>query len=48
MPELEGLAPQHLRALEEESGIQDDLIRQRGYRTVSTKSALKDLGFSQN
>ena len=40
--------PHHLRQLVEESGIAPQVILERGYRTVTTKTELKRLGFSRS
>jgi len=40
------LLPAHLRMLHEESGISDDVIRARGYRTITDPKELKALGFA--
>ena len=40
------LSDSHRASLETESAIRRDLIEERGYQTVTTKAALKDLGFS--
>jgi hypothetical protein len=39
--------PNHLRQLTEESGIDADVILERGYRTVKSKAELARLGFSR-
>ena len=36
----------HLRMLREESGLPDDIIAERGYRTVTTAAELRRLGFT--
>ncbi|HZB08406.1 MAG TPA: DUF3854 domain-containing protein [Rubrobacter sp.] len=41
------LAAQHEKMLLEESGISQDVVEARGYRTVETRSELKRLGFSE-
>ncbi len=41
------LAEQHKKMLREESGISQEVVEARGYRTVETKSELKSLGFSE-
>jgi hypothetical protein len=41
------LAEQHEKMLREESGISQEVVVARGYRTVDTKSELKRLGFSE-
>ena len=41
------LAEQHEKMLREESGISQEVVEARGYRTVDTKSELKRLGFSE-
>ena len=41
------LAEQHEKMLLEESGISQDVVEARGYRTVETRSELKRLGFSE-
>lgn len=40
------LASNHKEMLFEESGINQDVVEARGYRTVETKAELKRLGFS--
>jgi len=42
------LLPHHLEALRSESGISDQAILARGYRSVVTFKAARDLGFSQS
>ena len=42
------LASHHETMLREESGITQEVIDARGYRTVKTKAALKTLGFSDS
>ena len=39
------LSAEHRKMLEEESGIDPEVIAERGYRTVTKKVQLKDLGF---
>jgi hypothetical protein len=41
------LPQHHLEMLLEESGISPDVIRERGYLTVTTKQELRKLGFSE-
>jgi hypothetical protein len=41
------LAEQHEKMLREESGISQEVVEARRYRTVDTKSELKRLGFSE-
>jgi hypothetical protein len=41
------LASHHEKMLREESGISQEVVEARGYRTVETKSELKRLGFSE-
>ena len=41
---IEGLSPAHYAMLSQESGIADDVIRERGYRTSTGRSELKSLG----
>ena len=36
----------HTRMLREESGISDEIIRQRGYRSISDAAELRALGFA--
>lgn len=45
-PDFPKLLPHHVAMLRRESGIADDLIRQRGYRSVLGKKDLAELGFS--
>jgi hypothetical protein len=40
-------SPHHRRMLLEESGINPQIVLNRGYRTVKTKAELKELGFSE-
>ena len=40
------LQPEHYRILAEESGISDDIIRRRGYRSISDAAELRELGFA--
>ncbi len=40
------LSPEHLKMLHDESGISNDVILRRGYRTLTESSGLSDLGFS--
>ena len=42
------LSPEHRQTLEQESGITPEVINARGYRTVTSKSQLRDLGFSDS
>jgi hypothetical protein len=44
--EFPGLSNEHLRQLREDSGISDDVIRERGYRTIEKPSELRELGFA--
>jgi len=39
---------EHLKMLKDESGISDELIKMRGYRSVSNIEELKELGFSSS
>ncbi len=41
------LASHHETMLREESGITQEVVEARGYRTVETKSELKNLGFTE-
>ena len=43
-----GLSWEHLDALQRESGISEEVIENRRYRTVSTRSDLRTLGFSDS
>jgi len=43
---LDSLSASHYRALQS-SAISDDVIRERGYRTITALKELRDLGFSQ-
>lgn len=45
---MTSLSDQHRHMLEVESGISDEVIAARGYRTVETKAALERLGFAQS
>jgi hypothetical protein len=40
------LSPQHLSMLRQESGISDQVISARGYRTITLEQDLRDLGFA--
>jgi hypothetical protein len=40
------LSPEHRRTLEQESGIAPEAIDARGYRTITAKVELRDVGFS--
>ena len=40
------LSDKHYKMLAAESGINDEVIRQRGYRTVTDSAELRDLGFA--
>ena len=42
------LSDEHLRMLQQDSGICPEAIQQRGYRTVTTKAELIRLGFAAN
>jgi hypothetical protein len=42
----EALNPNHRRMLLEESAISQEIVRERGYRTVQTKAELERLGFA--
>ena len=42
----EQLSSEHLAALVQGSGLSQDVIRDRGYRTTSTRAEMKRLGFS--
>jgi hypothetical protein len=44
---LDHLLPHHRRQLIEESGLSLDVIAKRGYRSVTSKAALKRLGFTE-
>jgi hypothetical protein len=44
---LRQLNPEHLAMLREESGICDELIAARGYRTITDRKELNKLGFSR-
>ena len=46
MKEPEHLSVEHLRILKVDSGICDEVIKNRGYRTVTIKAELRRLGFS--
>lgn len=48
MPEREDLplTAEHLTQLREGSGISEDVIVDRGYRSIATRSALREYGFS--
>ena len=41
------LNAEHTRVLREESGISDEVIRQRGYRSISQAAELRALGFAE-
>jgi hypothetical protein len=43
----QSLLPQHSKMLAE-SKISEEIIQERGYRSVVTKSALKELGFTES
>ena len=43
-----GLLPEHLRHLNEGSGISVDVIKERGYRSIQGKGELEKLGFSSS
>ena len=43
----EHLSPEHLDMLRVESGISDEVILARGYRTIRQASELTDLGFAR-
>jgi hypothetical protein len=43
----DALSPEHRHMLTVESGLTDAVIAGRGYRTVTRKAELKDLGFSE-
>src|SRR5262245_46446916 len=40
------LSTEHLKHLREGSGLSDEVILERGYRTITTKTALREYGFS--
>lgn len=42
----QSLSPEHLAMLRNESGISDDVILARGYRTITDKKDLETLGFA--
>ena len=41
------LNAEHTRVLREESGISDEVIRQRGYRSITEAAELRALGFAE-
>jgi len=41
------LQPRHLETLVNESGIDPDVIRERGYESATSKAQLRDLGFNK-
>ena len=41
------LAPHHQEMLSKDSGISDDVITARGYKTVETRKELRELGFGE-
>ena len=41
------LNAEHTRVLREESGISDEVIRQRGYRSITAAAELRALGFAE-
>ena len=45
---LDLLSDNHRASLQAASSIQPEVVLERGYRTVTTKAALRDLGFSTN
>ena len=42
------LSPEHLSMLRDESGISDEVIAARGYRTITDRDDLAELGFASN
>ena len=42
------LAEHHIKALKEGSAISDDVIEARGYRTITSKDELEELGFARS
>ena len=42
------LSPKHLCMLKEESAISDEIIEARGYRTITSKDELEELGFARS
>jgi rubredoxin len=47
MSDQNRLSPEHLTLLREGSGISDDVIIERGYRTITDPKELRDRGFSR-
>ena len=46
LTEAQGLSPAHHNTLREGSGISEEVIEARGYRTITTVDELEALGFS--
>ncbi len=44
---MDYLSDEHMKMLSEESGISEELIEARGYRSVEKKAELESLGFSK-
>ncbi|HEX5731434.1 MAG TPA: hypothetical protein VF131_01265 [Blastocatellia bacterium] len=47
MSNQDAISTEHLTILREGSGISDDVILARGYRTVTDPKELRELGFSR-
>lgn len=48
LTEKQALSPEHLKMLRDTSGISDDVIAARGYRTITDVNELEQLGFSHD